>query len=653
VLVVEVVSVDPEEGTVTARPADPEHGEARPIILAATGYRGPALGAGDRVLARLDDPGARRPVARIIKVLPKLATRIVGVVTKAPHGLRIEPADRRIRTEFTLVPTRGIAAAPGDLVLAEPVPGRGLGLPQARVIERLGDADDPRAFSLAAIHARGIPSVFPDEVLAAAKRLKPARLAEREDLRALPLVTIDGEDARDFDDAVHAAADADPANPGGFVLTVAIADVAWYVRPDDALDREAQKRGNSVYFPDRVVPMLPERLSNDLCSLRPDEDRACLFATIRIDEAGRILQHRFGRGLMRSVARLTYDAVQQAADGNPEALPEPARGGLIGPLYAAYAALLRGRRHRGTLDLDLPELKVTLGEDGHVARIAPRPRHDSHRLIEEFMIAANVAAAETLEARRAPCMYRVHEPPDPERIETLREVLETLGYRLAKGKAFRARDFAKVLEWAEGTPHAPLVNDVVLRTQAMAVYAPENKGHFGLALRRYAHFTSPIRRYADLLVHRALIAALDLGAGGLAKDGAAAWDDLGDRISATERRAAAAERETMDRYLAAFLADRLGATFPGRVSGVTRAGLFVRLDGLGADGLVPMSRLPGDYYRLDATGTHLTGSRSRRRFALGDAVEVRLVEAEPIRGALVFELIGGAEAAPQRGRRHS
>jgi ribonuclease R len=460
----------------------------------------------------------------------------------------------------------------------------------------------------------------------------------REDLRAESLVTIDGEDARDFDDAVFAEPDGN-----GFRLIVAIADVAWYVRPGSALDRAARARGNSVYFPDRVVPMLPEALSNGWCSLLPKEDRGCLFVEMRIDKTGRKLSHRFGRGLMRSAARLTYEQVQHAIDANAGLIVDPR------PLYAAFRALLGARIARGTLDLDLPERKVALSPTGEVVSVTPRPRLDSHRLIEEFMVLANVAAAEELERLAQPTVYRVHAPPTDEKLAALRGFLNGIGISLPPGNQIHPRDLDQVLRKAAGTPEALLVNEVMLRSQSQAAYSPDNIGHFGLALTRYAHFTSPIRRYADLLVHRGLITGLRLGPGGLGNGEAALLPDTAAHITATERRAALAERDAVDRYLAAFMADKIGERFTARISGVTRFGLFVTVPGSGATGIVPMSALPDDYWHHDEMEQTLTGSRTRQVFRLAQDVDVRLAEANPVTGGLVFQ-ISRAEQPGKRSR---
>jgi ribonuclease R len=507
---------------------------------------------------------------------------------------------------------------------------------------------------LISIAAHGIPNEFPPAALTQAQEAGPATLGSRTDLRNIPLVTIDGEDARDFDDAVHAAPDADPKNPGGWKLLVAIADVAHYVRENDALDKSARERGNSVYFPDRVVPMLPEELSNGWCSLRPDEDRPVMAVEIVIDAEGRKKRHHFIRGLMRSAARLTYERAQAAMDGKTDAVTALLLEPVIKPLYGAFRALLKARMARGTLELDLPERKVLIDTHGEVLKIEARERLDSHRLIEEFMIAANVAAAEALEKRRWPCMYRVHDQPDPSRVEALREFLEGLDLRLPRGQVIRPRHFTQLLEKAKRTPYADMINSLVLRSQSQAVYSPENLGHFGLALQRYAHFTSPIRRYSDLLVHRALIAAYDFGDDGLDRE-VRGFKELGDHISATERRAAAAEREAVDRYTAAFLSKRIGEIFSGRISGVIRAGLFVALDETGADGIIPVSTLPNDFYDHDEARHALVGRRWGQVYRLGDRVQVRLVAAQPLTGGITFELIEGggqdqAPSQPQRGK---
>ncbi len=636
------------DGELLAAPSDlGADAKAPKIFLLPDRLAKPALARGDRVLARLKRIDEASYEARVIRRLPNLPARIVGVYERAGDGTgRIRPAGKKSRNEFRVASADSAGARPGEIVLAQALPGPRHGLPQARIVQRLGAHGGPRSASLLSIFEHDIPVAFDAEAQAIASAARPVALGERTDLRAVPLVTIDGADARDFDDAVFAEPDSDPQNPGGFVLLVAIADVAHYVRAGDELDRNAYWRGNSVYFPDRVVPMLPEELSNGLCSLKPGEDRGCLAVRMVIDAQGRKLRHRFMRGLMRSAARLTYEQVQAAADGYPGERTQPLIETAIKPLYGAFRALLKERQHRGTLDLDLPERQVILDDQGNVARIQPRSRLDSHRLIEEFMILANVAAAETLEKLRQPCMYRVHDAPDAAKIEALREFVATLGLNLARGQVLRPSMFTQLLEKAKDTPYATMVHELVLRSQSQAVYSPVNIGHFGLALPRYAHFTSPIRRYADLLVHRALIAGCKLGDGALPAGEGERFAAIGEHISQTERRAAAAERDAIDRFVAAFLADRVGEIVPGRVAGVTRFGLFVRLDETGADGLVPITSLPNDFYDHDETNHALVGRRWGRVYRLGERVMVRLVQAEPLTGGLLLELIEGGDSAP-------
>ena len=660
VAVIEAIGPDPD-GELLARPLQ-WHGEGPPPRVFVMPERGhPAMARGDRALARLARGEDGSYEARIIRRIGAevASQRVVGVFqrsAKQHDGGRIRPTDRRAKSEYHVDARDTEGAESGELVLAELLPPRKLGLPTARIVERLGRMDNPRVFSLIAIHTHDIPVAFPPEALAEAERARPVELGQRTDLRTIPLVTIDGADARDFDDAVWAEPDTAPDNRGGWHAVVAIADVAWYVRPGGALDRAARQRGNSVYFPDRVVSMLPEKLSNDLCSLKPREDRAVMAVHLWFDAEGAKRGHRFVRGLMRSAARLTYEQAQAAADGRPDETAAPLMDGVIRPLYGAFKALLADRERRGTLELDVPERKAVLDDSGRVVSIDKRQRLDSHRVIEELMIAANVAAAETLERTQQPCMYRVHDAPTLEKAQALRDFLSGLGYGLAKGQVLKPIQFTQILRQAIGKPEEEVIHQVVLRSQALAVYAPDNIGHFGLALRRYAHFTSPIRRYADLLVHRGLIAGLKLGEGGSPQDRPEDFVKLGEEISTAERRAVSAERDAADRYVASFLSARVGESFAGRIAGVTRFGLFVNLKETGADGLVPISTLPRDYYDHDERNHRLVGRSSGREFRLGEAVEVRLREANPATGGLVFELLvedGGTEssqAGPRGGR---
>ena len=610
------------------------------------------VGVGDRILAKIIPAGDNSFEARPIKKLAAAAARLLGVYEPGAEGKGgyLRPVDKKYRADVWISARDTNDAVAGDLVAAEVYEEPKYGPQKARVIERLGPIDASRNLSLIAVHSHGLPHIFSEGAAQQAQRAKAAPMGQRVDLRQIPLVTIDGEDARDFDDAVWAEPDSDSKNPGGWHLLVAIADVAWYVRPGDALDRDAYARGNSVYFPDRVVPMLPEELSNGWCSLKPKEDRPCLAAHMWIDAEGKLLRHEIIRGMMRSAARLTYTQVQRARDGQPDDMTGPLMAEIIPALYGAYEALDRARAKRGTLELNIVERKIIVDRDsGAILGVTPRERYDSHKLIEEFMIAANVAAAETLSRSAYPAVYRVHDRPDPERIENLQEAMESVGLKFPSPGSARPQEFNRLLRQVKDSPHESMVNTLVLRTQAQAIYSPENIGHYGLGLRKYAHFTSPIRRYSDLLVHRALIAANKLGDGG--------WDahHVGDlvaiteHISSTERRAAMAERQTVDRFAAMYLRDRAGAIFTGRISGVSRFGAFVTLEETGADGILPMRHLPQDFYDHDEKGHRLVGRRRRLTLRVGDVIDVRLVETDEVAGSIVFEYADGVGGA-DRGR---
>lgn len=652
-----------DDGDLIATPTEwsEEHGPA-PKILVSIPRRGKkpdiAPGVGDRVLLRIEKNNDSGPshVGRVIKVLSRESERQLGIFrSKQGGGGLIEPVDKKkLGRAMDVAPGEEGGAKDGDLVAVDVLKQGRFGTPAARVREKLGSLTSEKAISLVAIHTHGIPHAFPKDVLAEADAVEPAGLEGREDWRKVPLVTIDPADAKDHDDAVYAEADTDPQNPGGFIVTVAIADVAAYVRPGTALDREAVMRGNSVYFPDRVVPMLPERISNDLCSLRPLENRPALAVRMVMDSEGRKKSHTFHRVLMRSAARLAYPQAQAAIDGHPDEVTGPILDTILKPLWAAYAAVKKARDAREPLDLDLPERKILLDKNGAVDRVIVPPRLDAHRLIEEFMILANVAAAETLTAKKTPLVFRVHDAPSLEKLTALREFLESLDIAFAKSETVKPGQFNRVLEQVSETEHSQVVNEVVLRSQAQAEYSPENYGHFGLNLKKYAHFTSPIRRYADLIVHRALIRAHGFGEDGLPPHMTnAVLAEISAAISAAERRAMAAERETVDRLIAHHLADRIGATFKGRVSGVTRSGLFVNLAETNASGFVPASTLGRDYYVHDETQHALIGEHTGEAFRLGDEVEVRLVEAVPIAGALRFEVLseGRRMKPPGRGKR--
>lgn len=613
-----------------------------PRILFIEKSGDPALAQGDRVLCRLskvsdEDHGYE---ARLIRRIGQGPTRILGIYKSRAEGGRILPIEKGSDKEWNVPPGAVSGARDGELVEAEQTgPRSRMGLPQARIVARLGDPGSARSVSLIAIHQHGIPDHFPDDVIAQAEAAKPVSRGAREDLRDLPLITIDPHDARDHDDACYAHPDPDPDNPGGFVIWVAIADVAHYVTPGSPLDREALRRGNSTYFPDRVVPMLPDALSGDLCSLHEGVERPCLAVRMVIDKDGRKHAHRFTRGLMKSPAALNYEDVQAAQDGDPNDKTSPLVADVIAPLYGAYFALERARKARQPLELDLPERRITLDADGKVTSIAHKERLDAHKMIEEFMVLANVCAAETLKAAKISLLFRVHEEPSQEKIDALRELVRASGLTLAKGQVLQTEHFNRLLAQARDTEHAEMINIAALRSMTQAYYAPENFGHFGLALRDYAHFTSPIRRYADLVVHRALIKAHDWGPDGLSDSEIEVLDKTGEQISQTERRSMLAERDTTDRYLAAYLADRLGSEFSGRISGIARFGVFVKLDETGADGLVPIGSLGREYFEYDQDSQSLRGERSGVQIRLGQRALVRLSEATPITGGLTLELL--------------
>ena len=654
VVVLEVYGEDPD-GELLGRPLEWNKETPAPSVLLVPGREDTSrpIGRGERVLARIAraKEGSVPYEGQIIKRLGASAHRVLGVLARVNGRLSIEPIDRKTRHSFAVDERELSGAREGELVLAEPTAGRATGAPRARIVERLGSMKEPKAVSLIAIHAHGIPTDFPRDVIAEAENAKPVALGSRVDLRRTPLITIDPEDARDHDDAVWAGPDPDPGNKGGHIVIVAIADVANYVTPGSALDREAWKRGNSVYFPDRVVPMLPEALSADLCSLRENEDRACLAVRMVFDAQGVKRKHEFMRALMRSAARLTYAQAQSAFDNKPDTKTTPLLANVMRPLWNAYRVAAEARDQRSPLDLDLPERRIIMGRDGKIESIAFRERLESMRLIEEFMIMANVSAAETLEKARVPLIYRVHDEPSNDKIVAFSDYLKSIGMAFAKGQVMKPAAFNRILARAKGTPHQEVINDVVLRTQAQAVYAPENVGHFGLNLARYAHFTSPIRRYADLVVHRALIRALHAGQDGLTESEIVRLQETSDHISATERRAMAAERDSVDRYVAAFMEDRVGAVFEGRIASVTRFGLFVRLADTGADGLLPMRSLGFEFFRHDEKRHALVGDRTGKAYRLGDKIAVRLAEAAPLTGGLRFELAD--DAAPVKSARNT
>ena len=631
--------VDIAEDGPVAVPDRWDKGTPPPRVRLVEGKRGAAaMGVGDRLLARIEDTGAGY-TAFPMKLLAKTDEFILGILRKDADGLRLVPVDKRARTDLSVTDAgEGVA---GDLVLAEP--GGRPPRQSARVVEVLGDPFAPRSFSLIAIHAKGIPHRFDDNTLEEAKMVARRPLGDREDLRALPFLTIDPADARDHDDAVWAGPD--PDNAGHFKAIIAIADVSFYVRPGTSLDRAARQRGNSVYFPDRVVPMLPETLSADICSLVEGEDRGVLACHLQIDASGKVTAQRFTRAVIACVTNIAYEDAQASIDAGAGEFH-----GVLRDLWACWGALSKARDAREPLALDLPERRVVLDAAGRIESIALRQSLDAHRLIEDYMIAANVAAAKALEAKKAPCMYRDHEPPSREKLVALKDYLETFDEKLSMGQVIKPATFNRILARAKGTPNAEQLMEAVLRSQTQAYYSPDNKGHFGLSLGSYAHFTSPIRRYADLVVHRALVAAYKLGDGGLSDADGASMGRTADHVSMTERRAMEAERDTTDRYVAAFLSTRIGETLPTRITGVAKFGFFAQVVGLGGDGLVPVSTLGDERFTYDEDRRMLEGIETGTRYQSGMRLDLVLAEANPITGALRFE-IPGTDARPIPDRR--
>ncbi len=611
----------------------------------------PPVSLGDTALARLRRINKDKYIARIIRKLGAAGGQIIGVVRERSDGLWLIPADHRERHDYQL--EKDTKAAHGDLLICEKLPGPRMAAKRTRMRENIGAADDPHAFSLISIAEQGLPTVFPDAVIAEADGVKEVGLTGREDLTALPFITIDPADARDHDDAVFAAPD--PDNEGGFIVWVAIADVAAYVTPGREMDREARKRGNSVYMPDRVVPMLPERLSNDLCSLRENETRPCMAVKIHIAANGSKSGHQFYRGLMRSVAKLSYAEAQRAFDGDCPTEFKHLNDDVLQPLWQAYQCMAQARERRQPLRLNRPERRIEMNETGQITRIYTPSVLEAHRLIEEMMVSANVCAAETLEKAKRPLIYRVHDTPPDERVRALSDFLRSMNIELSLGQTLLPKLFNGLMEQAADRPIAPTVSEAVLRTQAQAIYDVENIGHFGLNLGRYAHFTSPIRRYADLTVHRALISALEVGKDGQTEEEAEALPDITEAISITERRAMMAERSASERYLAAHMLDQIGKSFAARISGVSRAGLFVTLDDSGADGLIPISRLGDERFYADENNMYMTGRTTGMIFRIGESVEVELEEATPLRGGLLFSLLAGGTfgGKPKRANRRN
>ena len=646
VMILDITSIN-DEGDLIAVPhdaKDPKPRKVPPHILVLPADReGLAPAVGDRILAKLIRTSNHHYNAQIMRILPKAdkTAKLIGRISLTVHGGLVTSVSRKDRNSYFVHKEHLNDAEDGELVEVQTLHStRSMGDKPAKVIARLGSIDAPRAFSLIAIHQHDIPVDFSLEALAQAESAPAPTPDGRHDLRTIPLITIDGADARDFDDAVFAEPDGDAKNKGGWKIIVAIADVAHYVRSGDALDKEASLRGNSTYFPDRVVPMLPEALSNGLCSLNPHEDRYCLAAHITIDVHGDTIRAHFTRSIMRSHARRTYENVQEEIDtGNPSE--------ILKNLYGAYETLCRHIHARGPLDLNLPEFKTKINDAGKVAEIVKVKRLDSHRLIEAFMIAANVAAADALTRAGIPAMYRVHDAPDLAKLESLKEMLKASNYKFASNGRLQAKMFNALLRQAEERDEAQAIHTAVLRSQMQAIYSPKNEGHFGLSLTSYGHFTSPIRRYSDLIVHRALITLHQFGDDGITPAEASRMDAIAEHISTTERRSMLAERDANDRYITAFMAERMGAQFDAHISSVMQAGVFITLDENGADGFVPREALADDFFVFDSKAMQLFGRKTRKTFRMGQALRVRLDFADTTTGSLRF---AAADTPERKGR---
>ena len=629
------------DGDLFARPVDWKGDVPEPIVLMVFRSSDPALAYGDRVLSKVSvvHDEQYQYEGRIIRVLKKTPKNTLGIYKETSEGGRILPIEKSGR-EWSVKLSDALGAKDGELVEAEQIKGpRASGLHAARVINIVGDPSGPKAVSLIAIHQHGIPHQFPEDVLNESENSNFSVDAKREDLTKIPFVTIDPSDARDHDDAVYSYPDKDPSNIGGHVLWVAIADVAHFVKPGSALDKEARKRGNSTYFADRVVPMLPDRLSGDLCSIHEGIERPCLAVCITIDKSGKKLKQTFHRANIKSVASLNYEEVQKSVEGTVNEKVKPHFKNVIKPLYESYFCLKKSKEARQPLDLDLPERKVELFKNGRVKAVVLKERFDSHRLIEEFMILANVAAAEELSKARSEFLYRVHEEPTPEKLNALREVAQSAGFNLAKGQVLQTSHLNDLLTKSKQSDLSELISMTTLRSMSQAYYSRENFGHFGLALKKYAHFTSPIRRYSDLITHRALISSLGLGCGGLNEMDSEKLEVTAKHISDTERRSLVAERDTTDRYLASYLSEKVGNEFEGKISGVAKFGFFVRLNESGAEGIVPVRTLGTDFYYYDDRTNTLRGSETGLIIGLGQRATVRLKEVDPIAGGIAFDAL--------------
>ncbi|AQX28051.1 MULTISPECIES: ribonuclease R [unclassified Bartonella] len=637
------VSALNKDGDFIAKPVEWPN-DPKPNIRISSSHRTKriSISIGDHVLVKI----FRNKVfqnshytGRIIRKIDRKKRKMLGIVRKLENGeWQLDPIERK-NNELIIDMSTKIDIKAGDLVEVEIKDIPNDRLKYAKIRNILGHIDNETELSMIALISKEIPYIFSSDALDQAKNLKPDNTINREDWRQLSFITIDPPDAKDHDDAVYAIKDESPTNIGGWIINIAIADVSCYIKAGSTLDQEALKRGNSVYFPDCVIPMLPEHISNDLCSLHEGKDRPALAVRMIFDANGNKRKHSFHRIVMRTAAKLSYQEVQCAIEGNTNKKTAPLLKNILQPLWDAYSCLKIARNHRQPLELEVPETKIILDQNGYIKDVMILPHLEAHRLIEEFMIQANIAAAETLKEYHQPFIYRIHDRPSLAKQKMLQNFLKSLRISTARGTELTSAQLNNILIKVMNTQQQELVNQVILRSQSQAEYNPKNIGHFGLNLHNYTHFTSPIRRYADLIIHRALIKALQLGNDALTDEQEQNLAKIATQISLHERRAIIAERETVDRLVAHYLANKIGHSFGARVSGVIKAGLFIALDKLNVDGFVPIATLKSDYYYFDEVQHALIGKRSRKCYQLGDIVEVKILEVQPFSGSLYFEML--------------
>lgn len=594
----------------------------------------PALEVGDKFVANMSKRKEAiwaKPVVRIFRA-GVVVEKVYGVVILKEKQKFLQIAEKNSNLEF-LIEEIGSAEV-GDYVSAELFgPSK---FKKAKVLKSFGKFDLNKATATMILEKYDISNEFSKEVASELEKLPNFDNKKREDYTHLPFVTIDGDDSKDFDDAIYIQ-----KTGKNFEVMVAIADVSFYVKKQTNLDREAYKRGNSVYLPNIVVPMLPEILSNDLCSLRPKEVRPVMVCLITIDEEGKIINYDFKRGLIKSFARLTYKEVQNAIDGEYSSNIMPVFKSTIQPAYEAFFALEKDRKRRGALELVSNEIKIKLDKSGKVMSVSKYEELVSNKIIENFMILANVCAAKALKSSKIPVMYRIHEPPMEEKLVDIKPLLKELGMKLSDSPAITPHHFNKILEISRQKGFADGISDLILRLQSQAKYSPINLKHFGLALDDYAHFTSPIRRYSDLLVHRALVKLYNMPEGGALEDEATidVFKEIGEHLCVTERKAISAERELVARFLATYLEPSIGQDFEVKVTGFSMAGMFVQIESLGVEGLIPMRTLPNDHYEISVSKIDMIGLRSKRRFVLGGKLMAKLEESSPVTGGMIFKYI--------------